>query len=60
MLSSWVMVLRLSKKVHFPQFSADPSKKSIKTINLDVYERSCFALLENGIVYYAKCYDLLF
>ena len=60
MLSSWVMVLRLSKKVHFPQFSADPSKKSIKTIYLDVYERSCFALLENGIVCYAKCYDLRF
>ena len=60
MLSSWVMVLRLSKKVHFPQFSADPSKKSIKTIYLDVYERSCFALLENDIVCYAKCYDLRF
>ena len=47
------MVLKLPKKVHFLQFCADFSKKSnTKTIYIVVSERSCFALSENGIVYY--------
>ena len=49
------MVLALSKKVHFVQFCADLSNKSqsIKAIYIYASKRSCYALLENGIVYYA-------
>ena len=56
MFPSWVMVVKLFKKVHFLQFCADLNKKSksIKAIYIDVSERSCFALSENGIVYYAN------
>ena len=54
------MVLKWPKKVHFLQCCADLSEKYIKAIYLDVSESSCFALSENGIVYYAICYDLLF
>ena len=43
----------------FVQFCADLSKKFIKAIYLDISERSCFALSENDIVYYAICYDSL-
>ena len=52
---SWVMVQKLSKKVHFLQFCADLSKKSksIKAIYIYASERSRYALSENGIVYYA-------
>ena len=52
------MVLKLSKKVHFLQFCADRSKKckSIEDIYIYTSERSRYALLENGIVYYAMTY----
>ena len=58
MFFSWVMVLKLSKKVHFLQFCADLSKKSrsIKAIYIYVSGRSRYALWENGIVYYAMTY----
>ena len=58
MFSSWVMVLKLSKKVHFLQFCADLSKKStsIKVIYIYASERSRYTLSENGIVYYAMTY----
>ena len=58
MFLSWVMVLKLSKKVHFLQFCADLSKKSksIKAIYIYASERSRYALSENGIVYYAMTY----
>ena len=57
---SWVMVLKLSKKVHFLQFCANLSKKSksVKDIYIYACERSCHALSENGIVYYAMTYCL--
>ena len=49
------MVLKLSKIVSFLQFFADISKKSKAVIAIYVYasESSRFALLENGISYYA-------
>ena len=58
MFSSWVMVFKLSKKVHFLQFCAELSKKStpIKAIYICACERYCYALSENGIVYYAITY----
>ena len=53
-----VMVLKLSKKVHFLQFCADLSKKSkyIEAIYIYASERARCALSENGIVYYAVIY----
>ena len=58
MFSSWVMVFKLSKKVHFLQFCAELSKKStsIKAIYICASERYCYALSENDIVYYAITY----
>ena len=58
MFSSWVMVLKLSKKVHILQYCADFSKssKAIKAIYIYASERSRYALSENGIVYYAMTY----
>ena len=58
MFPSWVMVLKLSKKVHFLQFCVDFSKKpkSIKAIYIYASERSRYALSENCIVYYAMTY----
>ena len=55
---SWVIVLKLSEKVHFLQFCADHSQKfmSIKGIYIYASERSRYALSENGIVYYAMTY----
>ena len=52
MFPSWVMVLKLSKKVHFLQFYTKFSKKSksIKAIYIYESERSCYALLENGTI----------
>ena len=49
------MVLKLSKAVSFLQFFADVSKKSKAVITIYAYasESSRFALLENGIGYYA-------
>ena len=58
MLRSRVMVIRLSKKVHFWQFCADLSRKSksIKTIYIYASERPRYTLSENGIVCYAMTY----
>ena len=55
---SWIMVLKLSKKVQFLEFCADLSKKSksIKGIYIYVFERSRYILSENGIGYYAMTY----
>ena len=55
MFPSWVMVFKLSKKVHFLQFCADLSKKpkSIKAIYIYESERSRYTLSENDIVYCA-------
>ena len=49
MFSSWVMVLKLSKKVNFLQFCADRSKKSksIKAICIYASTRSHNVLSEN-------------
>ena len=54
------MVLKLSKIVSFLQFFADISKKSkaVKAIYVYASESSRFALLENGVVYYAMIYSL--
>ena len=53
MFPSWVMVLKLSKKVHFLQFCADLSKKSksVKAIYIYASESSHYTLSENGMVY---------
>ena len=53
-----VVVLKLSKKVHFLQYCADLSKKSksIESIYIYASERSRYALSENVIVYYALTY----
>ena len=58
MFPSWVMVFKLSKKMHFLQFCADLNKKSmsIKAIYIYASGRFRYALLENGIVYYAMTY----
>ena len=53
MFASWVMVLKLSKKVHFLQFCADLSKKSksVKIIYICVSESSHYIHSENNMVY---------
>ena len=58
MFPSWVMVLKLSKKVHVLQFCADFSKKSksMKAIYIYASERPRYALSENDIIYYAITY----
>ena len=58
MFPSYVKVFKLSKKVQFLQFWTDLSKKfkSMKAIYIFASERSRYALLENGIVYYAMTY----
>ena len=55
MFPSWVMALKLSKKVYFLQFCADLSKKtsSIKAIYIYTSGTSCYVISENGIVYCA-------
>ena len=55
MFLSWVMLLKLSKKVLFLQFSADLSKKfkSVQVIYINASERSRYALSENSLVYYS-------
>ena len=52
-LPSWVMVLRLSKIVHFLQIYADISKKSkcIKAIYLYSSERPYHVLSKNSMFY---------
>ena len=51
MFPSWVMVLKLSKKVNFVQFCADLVKKSkpLKAISIYVLESSHHIVSENGI-----------
>ena len=58
MFHSWIMVLKLSTKVHFLEFCADFRKKSmyIKAVYIYASERSCCTLSENGFVYYAMTY----
>ena len=53
MLPSWFMVLKLSKKVHFPQFCADLSQKpkSVNAIYIYGSESSYYSLSENDMVY---------
>ena len=55
---SRVMVRKLSKKVHFFQYSDDLSKKSkyIKAIYIYAPERAPWILSENGIIYNAMIY----
>ena len=55
---SWVMVVKLSKKVHFCIFVLTSARKSIKAIYIYASERSCYALSENGFVYCAMAYYL--
>ena len=49
----WVIVLKLSKKVHFLQFCVDLSKtpKSVKAIYIYSSERSHYTLSENDMVH---------
>ena len=60
MSSSWVMVLKMSKILTFLYFFPDVSKKPKAVIQIYVYEseRSRFALLENGVGYYAMTSSL--
>ena len=53
MFPSWVMILKLSKKVHFFQFYADLRKKSkpVKDIYIYASETSYYTLSENDMVY---------
>ena len=53
MFPSWVMVCKLSKKVHFLQFCADLSKKSksVEAIYIYASESSHYSLLENAMIY---------
>ena len=55
MFPFWVMVLKLSQKVHFLEFCVDIGKKSksIREIYIYASERFCYALSENGIAYFA-------
>ena len=49
---SWVIVLKLSRKVHFSQFCADFGKKSkpIKTIYINAFESSPCTLSDYAMV----------
>ena len=55
MFLSLVMVLKLTKKVHFMHFCANLSDKfnCNKAIYIYAFERSRYALSENGIIYCA-------
>ena len=50
---SWVMVRKLSKKVHFLEFCANLNKKckSVKAIYIYASESSHYTFSENGMVY---------
>ena len=50
MFPSWLMVCKLSKKVHFLQFCADLSKKSVELIYIYASESSHYTLSENVMV----------
>ena len=53
MFPSWVMVCKLSKKVHFLQFCADLSKKSksVEAIYIYASESSHYTVSENPMIY---------
>ena len=53
MFPSWVMVLKLSKKVHILQYCGDLSKKlrSVKAICIYSSESSHYTLSKNNMVY---------
>ena len=52
MLPSWVMVLKLSKKVHFLQFCADLSQKPKCVKAIYIYESGFYySLSENNMPY---------
>ena len=55
MFPSWLMILKLSKKVHFFNFVLTSAKKSkyVKASYIYASETSRYALSENVIVYYA-------
>ena len=55
---NWVIVCKLPKKLYFLQFCADLNKKSKSTKAIYIYasERSRYALLEIGVVYYTITY----
>ena len=61
---SWIMVLKLSTKVHFFNFLLTSAKKSkhSKAIYMHASGRFCYMLSENVIVYYAMTpfFHLLF
>ena len=61
MFPSWVMVLKLSKKVHFFQFYADLSRKhkSVKANYIYASESSCDTLSENDMVYWVWENDVI-
>ena len=61
MFLTWVMVLKLSKKVHFLQFCADLSKKPkpVKAIYMYWPESSQYTLSENDIVYRGQLQTLI-
>ena len=52
MFPSWVMILKLSKKCIF-SILCWPQQKTFKYITAIYIYASCYALSENGIVYYA-------
>ena len=57
---SWVMIYKLSKKVHFLQFCADLSKKSrsVKAIYIYASESSHYTLSEKAMVYSHRSWDI--
>ena len=61
MFPSWVMILKLSKKVHFFNFVLTLAKKSkyVKAIDIYASETSRYAVSEKVIVYYAmtSCFE---
>ena len=59
-IPSWVMVLKLSKKVHFLQFCADLSQKPkcVKVIYIYGSESSHYSLSENDMAYRGRSHRL--
>ena len=51
MFPIWVMVCKLSKKVHFLQFCAALSKKSVELIYIYASESSHYTLSENVMIF---------
>ena len=51
MFPTWVMACTLSKKMHFLQFCADLSKKSVEAIHIYASEKV-------SLHSFRKCYDL--